>query len=107
MHEFMMGAVLHTIVVAVVAFFVLFAASKADGFVRLLGVVLGWILLLGAAAGLIFGIYCGATGHQPPWDGHPGWMMRWHNGAAGGPPAAPQPPAQVTPPAQPTPPKSK
>jgi hypothetical protein len=82
MHAFfLMGAVLHTIVVAVVAFFVLFAASKADGFVRLLGTVLGWILLIGAAAGLIFGIYGMATGNHPPFGpdrDHHGWMMGWH-----------------------------
>jgi hypothetical protein len=37
------------IVLAVVAFFVLFAASKAGGFVKLLGNVLGYLFLIGVA----------------------------------------------------------
>jgi hypothetical protein len=99
MHAFfLMGAVLHTIIVAVVAFFVLFAASKADGFVRLLGYVLGWILLLGAAAGLAFGIYCVATGQHPPFGpdrDHHGWMMGWHHDEGeGAPPLSAAPSAQ-------------
>ena len=62
MHFFALAAVLHTIIVAVVAFFVLFAASKADGFVRLVGNVLGWILLIVAVLGLALGIFHVATG---------------------------------------------
>jgi hypothetical protein len=99
MHGFYaMGAVLHTIIVAVVAFFVLFAASKAAGFVKLLGFVLGWILLIGAAASLFIGIYFIVTGHHPPWmEGeHAGWM-REHDSGAVTPGAAQQVPQ--TPPA--------
>jgi hypothetical protein len=78
-HSFyVMGAVLHAFAAAVLAFFILFAASKAEGFVRLLGNLLGWVLLIGVVAGLAFGIYGAATGQHPPWldRGHMGWMMR-------------------------------
>jgi len=36
MHPFFFGAIHHVLVVAVVAFFVLFAASKSAGFVKIL-----------------------------------------------------------------------
>ena len=106
MHFFAIAAVLHTLIVAVLAFFVLFAASKADGFVRLLGNVLGWILLIAAVLSLVFGIFHVMTGKGPMMEGGgPHWMMHWEHGApppamAPPPAAAPQTPA---PPATPTP----
>src|SRR5215472_3206759 len=107
MHFFAIAAVLHTLIVAVLAFFVLFAASKADGFVRLLGNVLGWILLIAALLGLVFGIVHVMTGKGPMMEGGPHWMMHWEHG---GPPPSATPPAatpQTSPaqPATPTPPK--
>ncbi len=109
MHFFAVAAVLHTLIVAVLAFFILFAASKADGFVRLLGNILGWILLIAALLGLVFGIVHVVTGKGPMMmEGGPRWMMHWEHGAP--PPSAPPPAAmQQTAPAQPatppTPPK--
>ena len=48
MHPMMIaGVVLHVTLLAVVAFFVLYAAQKAQGLVKLLGNVVGaWLLLL-------------------------------------------------------------
>jgi hypothetical protein len=100
MHGFYaMGAVLHTIVVAVVAFFVLFTAGKAVGFTRLLGYVLGWILLVGAAASLAVGIYFAATGHHPAWmeRDHQGWMAREKDGDSTLPGASQPPQTPPTP----------
>lgn len=98
MHFFALAAVLHTIVVAVLAFFVLFAASKADGFVRLLGNVLGWILLIGAVLGLVVGIFHVVTGKPMMGEGHH-WMMHMDGDAQ--PVSVPVQPAPPTPPAQP------
>ena len=109
MHFFAIAAVLHTLIIAVLAFFVLFAASKADGFVRLLGNVLGWILLIAALLGLVFGIYHVMTGKGPMMEGGgPHWMMHWERGEHGmmapgaEPPGAMQQPAPAQP-ATPTP----
>lgn len=86
MHFFAIAALLHTLIVAIIAFFVLFAASKADGFVRLLGNVLGWILLIVAVLGLLFGIFHVVTGKGPMMDGGH-WMMPFDH--RGPPPATP------------------
>lgn len=45
MHHFM---ILHIATLLIVAFFIFFAAQKADGFVSLFGYVLGALLVLGA-----------------------------------------------------------
>jgi len=79
MHFFAIAAVLHTLVIAVLAFFVLFAASKADGFVRLLGNVLGWILLIAAVLGLAVGIVHVVSG-KPMMDDGQRWMMHFDRG---------------------------
>ncbi len=52
MHPMMIaGAVLHVTLLAVVAFFVLYAAQKAQGLVKLLGNVVGvWLLILAVLA---------------------------------------------------------
>ena len=94
MHFFAIAAVLHTLIIAVLAFFVLFAASKADGFVRLLGNVLGWILLIAAVLGLVFGVVHVISGKGPMMEGGPHWM-HWDHGQ---PEAAPMQPATPTPP---------
>ena len=50
MHHFM---IMHIATLLIVAFFIFFAAQKADGFVSLFGYILGALLLLGAGAGEI------------------------------------------------------
>ena len=103
MHMFMFAWVGHTLIVAVLAFFILFAASKSDGFVRLLGNVLGWLLLIAAVLGLVAGIFHLMTGKPMMMEGErgPHWMMHWEHGApTGAPPPAAAP--QTVPPAQPT-----
>jgi hypothetical protein len=52
MHPFfLIGAVLHATAIAVLAFFILFSASKAEGLVRTLGYVLGiWVLIIAVLA---------------------------------------------------------
>ncbi len=66
MHPVMIvGALLHVTLLAVVAFFVLFAAQKTQGLVRLLGNVVGlWLLALAALAIL-------ATATAPMFGGRP------------------------------------
>ena len=91
-------AVLHATVIAVIAFFILFAASKAEGFVALLGRLLGYWVLVIAVVGLGCGIYFGMSG-KPPFPpgmmgGHSGWMHHW---GPGGPMMQPPPAAPTTP----------
>jgi hypothetical protein len=101
------GVVLHATVLGIIAFFVLFAAGKAEGFVALLGRLLGYWVLLLAILSIVGGVYCSVTGKQvgPGWmhgPGH-GWMHQWSppgpDGAAPPPPpaAAPTTPAPATP----------
>lgn len=80
---FAFGALHHALAVAVVAFFVLFAASKAEGFVRIFGNVLGWLLLvlvvviLACGIATIFGVHPfggWGMGGMPHW-GHMGPPM--------------------------------
>src|SRR5260221_11511516 len=100
---FFMGSLLHTFAAAVLAFFILFAASKSEGFVRLLGNLLGWIVLIIAAAGLALGIYGAATGQHPPWmeRGHHGWMMRGDGDVETPSSPSAQPPGSQTAPSKP------
>ena len=89
---FFFGAVHHFLIVAVVAFFVLFAAGKSDGFVKILGNVLGYLLLIAAVLMIVcaaFGPMFGGQWHEKMGWMHPGWA--YHMQAA--PPAAqPAPP---------------
>lgn len=102
MHFFALAMVLHTLIVAVIAFFILFAASKADGFVRLLGNVLGWLILVLGVLGFAFGIVHVVSGKGPDMD-HDHWMMmHWGHDRDGPPapvaePAAPSAPAPAAP----------
>lgn len=103
--HWILHTVLHATVIAVIAFFILFAASKAEGFVGLLGRLLGYWVLLIAIAALAGGIYFGLNGKPPGemWHGHPGWMHHW---GPGGPMMQPPPPpgavpAPAAPPAKP------
>jgi hypothetical protein len=66
MHPFfLVGLFLHLTILAVVAFFVLFAASKADGFIKLLGNVLGGLLLIVAVLGAVGGASAPFLGGRP------------------------------------------
>ena len=98
MHPFfLVGAVLHATAFAVVGFFVLFAADKIEGFLRVIGYVLGvWLFILallaiaGGATAVVFGGHpfglTMAEHMQPSWC--PVWMQ--HHGAVPAiPPAAP------------------
>lgn len=105
--HWIVGAVVHTTVLAVIAFFILFAAGKAEGFVAALGRILGYWVLLLAVLHLAVGVYGGMTG-KPPFPpgmhGGPGWMHRF--GPPGGPMMQPPPPPpadQPAPPAAPAP----
>ncbi|MBU6298990.1 MAG: hypothetical protein KGJ79_01705 [Alphaproteobacteria bacterium] len=83
MHPFFfIGIVHHAVLLAVLAFFVLFAASKADGFVKILGNVLGYLLLIcvilwiiAIVAGPMFGIH--SFGTMGFYDMHPGLGPHW------------------------------
>jgi hypothetical protein len=101
-------AVLHTTALAVIGFFVLFAASKSEGLLNLLGKLLGaWLYLLAVLA-----IACAIL--LPMTDGHPFgmmmpermgtvWMSQWehHRQTAPIAPAAKPTPAVPAKPAQP------
>ena len=78
MHPFVMFAVLHATGLAVLAFFIWFAAAHTSGLLRLFGVILGaWIALL-AIACIVMPVM---------WPGHGmGPMHGWMNRE--GPPAA-------------------
>ena len=106
MHFFAFAMVMHTLIVAVVAFFILFAASKADGFVRLLGNILGWIILVLGLLGFALGIVHVATGRGPDM-GHDHWMMMHWDHDRDGPPAPMAAPAEPNAPAPAAPPAPK
>lgn len=61
-------SILHATLVLVVAFFVWFAASKSDGWLRMLGRALGTWLIIVAMALLIFGAF-GRKHHEHGWMG--------------------------------------
>jgi hypothetical protein len=105
----MFDGVMHLTVLLTLAFFVLFAASKAEGFVALLGRLLGYWFLLLAVLSIVAAVMFHLTGGKfmgMDMKDHPGWMHHWDRE---GPPPAPtatpsaQPPAKDTTP--PTPPK--
>ncbi|MDE2182210.1 MAG: hypothetical protein KGJ78_04245 [Alphaproteobacteria bacterium] len=86
MHPFfIIGAVYHMLAVAVLAFFVLFAASRADGFVKILGNVLGWLLLIAALLVLVCGVIGGPYAHP---FGAMGWGVHTDAPSIAGPPPA-------------------
>jgi hypothetical protein len=92
MHPFLLiGGVLHATAALVIAFFVLFAASKATGLLKLMGAALGGWLIILAIAGLVFAALAPAGGTGRYHMG--GWMMQ--RGLQG--PAAPGAPAGPTP----------
>jgi hypothetical protein len=93
MHFMIVGAVLHATVLGVIAFFVLFAASRASGLVAMLGNLLGYWILLLAVLGFVIGIGSAISGK--PMMGVMGdkpWMHGgWHHIGPPPPPAEPAP----------------
>ena len=95
---FFYGAVHHLILVVVLAFFVLFAARKADGFVKILGNVLGYLLLILAVLWIVWAATAPTFGGRPfgmttMGYMHPGMEQGWGHHMWGPPPAQPAPPA--------------
>jgi hypothetical protein len=77
MHPFfLVGAVLHATAIAVIAFFVLFTASKTEGLLRIFGHILGiWLVVLAVLA--IVGALLGPMLGLPMMDHmHHGWMQQ-------------------------------
>ncbi|HVU20004.1 MAG TPA: hypothetical protein VHE09_04680 [Rhizomicrobium sp.] len=67
--EMLAHAILHATVAGVIGFFVLFAASKADGIVKLVGTLLGWWLWIIAVLSIVCVFVCPAMGGKGM-----GWM---------------------------------
>jgi hypothetical protein len=97
--------VAHITILLIVAFFILFAASRADGFVKLLGTVLGaWLVLVAVVmiAGCVTApMFGGKPFGMDMHAMHGGWMHR--DGMHPDAPEAPAKPASMAPaPAKPT-----
>ncbi len=91
------GAVLHATAFAVIGFFVLFAASKSEGLLNLLGKLLGaWLYLLAVLA-IACAILLPLTGGHlfgmtMPERMGPAWMSQWgHHCEPATPGTAPTP----------------
>jgi hypothetical protein len=92
MHSLLIfGALLHATALAVIGFFVLFAADRSAGRVQTIGKLLGaWLFILaalviiGAALALAFGCVPGS-----------GWMGRHHRAIMGSYPQGWTPPGQA------------
>jgi hypothetical protein len=101
MHHFM---IMHIAMLLIVAFFIFFAAQKADGFVSLFGNILGVLVVLGALFHIV-GLFVPGMAmkmgmHDDGMHGH--WMH--HEDAAGGGGGVPSPMmAEPAKPAQPAP----
>ena len=98
--------VVHATVILIVAYFILFAASKASGLVRAIGMLLAlWVLVLGALCVASMGTLPTSGKGSPFME-----MMRQHMGSwmhkpeqAPQPAPAPSPAPTPTPQAQPSP----
>jgi hypothetical protein len=103
-------AILHATVAGVLGFFVLFAASKASGIVKLVGTILGWWLWILALLSIVCVFVCPAMGGKmgDKWGMHGDWMHSMNGAqtaapasdatAPAKPAAAPAAPATTTPP---------
>jgi hypothetical protein len=108
----LMGVVLHTTLLAIVGYALLFSASKASGIVALIGRVLGlWVFLLAALSVAAF-VTAPMFGGKPfgmEMHDHGGWMHHGdHDGDRdgdrdGAPDQRVTPPPQATQPAPPPP----
>jgi len=69
-------AVLHATVAGIIGFFVLFAASKAEGIVRFVGTILGWWLWIIAVLSIVCALVWPAMGDRMAghWGMHGDWM---------------------------------
>jgi len=86
--------VVHATFIAVVGFFVLFAAGKSSGIVRMVGTILGWWLWILAVLAIVCGVLCHGDGKDMPgWAQH---MHGWMKSEQAAPAAAPATPAPVT-----------
>jgi len=86
MHMGMLAhAILHATVAGVIGFFVLFAASKAEGIVKFVGTILGWWLWIIAVLSIVCVFVCPMMGEK--WGMHSDWMHS-SSGAAPSAPAA-------------------
>jgi len=87
--------IMHVAMILIVAFFIFFAAQKADGLVSLFGNLLGALLLVGAALHIVAMFMPGVLGMKSGMM-HPGmmrdhWMHHMDGGTAPAPAAAPAP----------------
>jgi hypothetical protein len=91
--------VMHVTVLLIVAFFILFAASKAEGIVGLLGNILGiWVVLV-ALLHIVGFFVPGMMGMKPGMMPHGHWMHHWGQDSTQPAPAAPAAaPAPTAPP---------
>lgn len=97
MHFFLMHAVMHLMAALILSFFILFAASKADGIVKLFGNVLGILILVLAIAGVVLGaLHMHDHKDMMGGDRMHGWGPPWMHHDDGD-----ESPAQATPPATP------
>jgi hypothetical protein len=89
-------AILHATVAGVIGFFVLFAASKAEGIVKFVGTVLGWWLWIIAVLSIVCVFVCPMMGDKmgDHWGMHGSWMHSSSN-------SAPAPAATAVAPAKP------
>jgi hypothetical protein len=102
-------AILHATVAGIIGFFVLFAASKADGIVKFVGTILGWWLWIIAVLSVVCVFVCPMMGDKMGghWGMHGDWMRSSSNGATVPAPTAVAPAKPDKAPAAPaaTPPK--
>jgi hypothetical protein len=98
--HFIVGAVLHATAIAVLGFFVLFAASKASGIVKLAGTLLGWWLWILAVLAIVCAVVCPNMGDKP-WMGHMGMRGSPPPDAMAAPAKPDAAPAQAAPAAPP------
>jgi hypothetical protein len=99
--------IMHVAMILIVAFFIFFAAQKADGLVSLFGNLLGALLLVGAVLHIVAMFMPGLMGMKPGMM-HPGmmrdhWMHHMDGGAAPAPAAVPAKPSLAPPAAKPAP----
>jgi hypothetical protein len=89
----LMHAILHATVAGIVGFFVLFAASKAEGIVKFVGTILGWWLWIIAVISIVCVFVCPMMGDKGgAWaDRMHGWMHDGGKPEAASPMATPEP----------------
>jgi hypothetical protein len=102
--EMLAHAVLHATVAGIIGFFVLFAASKAEGIVKFVGTILGWWLWIIAVGSIVCVFVCPMMGDKMGghWGMHGDWMHASQSAPAPATTAvAPSKPAPTTPAAAP------